>query len=65
MESKAGVERLTFTVSEAGQLLGICRNKAYAAAANGELPTIRIGRRIMVPKAALERLLAGDEHATA
>lgn len=49
--------RLTYTVPEAGRLLGISRGTAYAAAAEKTLPTIRIGRRLLVPRAALERLL--------
>lgn len=40
-------------------ILGIGRNQVYAAAANGEIPTIRIGKRILVPRAALEKLLGG------
>ena len=47
----------TCTVPEAGKILGIGRNAAYEAARIGELPTIRFGRRIVVPKAALKRLL--------
>jgi excisionase family DNA binding protein len=50
-------ERLTYTVEEAGRLLGICRNSAYRLATEGQLPTIRLGRRLLVPKAALDRLL--------
>ena len=44
--------RLTCTVPEAGQLLGIGRDAAYAAAARGEIPTLRLGRslRVAVPK---------------
>jgi excisionase family DNA binding protein len=51
------IERLVYTVEEAGELLGIVRSKAYEAANNGELPVIRIGKRILVPKAALDRML--------
>jgi excisionase family DNA binding protein len=50
-------EKLTITVPEAGRLLGIGQNSAYAAAAKGEIPTLRIGGRLLVPRAALERLL--------
>lgn len=50
-------ERLTRTVDEAAALLGISRNTAYDMAAAGRLPTIRMGRRLLVPKAALEKLL--------
>lgn len=51
-------ERLTYTVDEAAQLLGISRNSAYEAARCGEIPTIRVGRRILVPRNRLEELLA-------
>ena len=49
---------LTMKVEEAGKELGISRNAAYAAARTGEIPTIRIGRRLLVPKVAFERMLA-------
>lgn len=53
---------LTYTVEEAALALGIGRQAAYEAARRGELPTIRIGRRILVPKAALERMLEAAAH---
>ena len=49
--------RLTLTIQEAAERLGIGRSAAYEAARAGELPTIRIGRRLVVPKAALEQML--------
>jgi excisionase family DNA binding protein len=48
------------TLSEVAALLRISRASAYQAAARREIPTIRIGRRLLVPTAALERLLAGN-----
>jgi excisionase family DNA binding protein len=57
-------ERLTHTVEEAAKLLGLGRNSAYALARSGELPTIRLGKRLLVPKAALERLLASTGKAS-
>jgi excisionase family DNA binding protein len=54
-------ERYTLTVPEAAERLGISRNAAYEAAARGELPTLRIGRRLVVPVAALTRLLESVE----
>ena len=51
-------ERLTLTIEEAAEALGIGRNLAYAQAAKGNLPAIRFGRRLLVPRLALERLLA-------
>ena len=52
-------EKLVYTVEEAGALLDLGRSGAYDAVRRGDLPTIRIGRRILVPKEALDRLLAG------
>jgi excisionase family DNA binding protein len=48
---------LAISVPEAGRRLGIGRSAAYAAAANGQLPVIRIGGLLRVPMAALERML--------
>ena len=53
-------EPRTYTVDEAAELLGISRNGAYEGVRSGQIPSIRIGKRILVPKAALERMLAGD-----
>ncbi len=50
-------ERLTLTVAEAARLLGLSRGAAYAAVKNGQLPVLRIGKRLLVPRRALERLL--------
>ena len=52
--------RQTKTVEEAAKILGIGRNQAYEAVHRGDIPTIRIGKRILIPVAALDRLLAGD-----
>jgi excisionase family DNA binding protein len=49
--------RLTWTVTEAAKLLGISRASAYEAAHRGELPVRVIGRRLLVPRVALLRLL--------
>ena len=54
---KTHFERKTVTVTEAAKVLGVSRNKAYEAARRGEIPTIKIGHRILVPVAALERML--------
>ncbi len=47
----------TLTIPEAGRLLGISRSAAYRAAAKGEIPTLRIGRRLLVPTAKLFDML--------
>jgi excisionase family DNA binding protein len=50
---------LTVSVPEAAKALGISRNAAYVAARRGELPAIRIGKRFVIPRPALEKLLGG------
>jgi excisionase family DNA binding protein len=50
-------DRLVLSVAEAGELLGLSRAFAYELVARGELPVVRFGRRIVVPKAALLELL--------
>ena len=45
------------TVAEAARLLGIGRSSAYEAVKNGQLPTIVIGRRILISRKALEAML--------
>jgi excisionase family DNA binding protein len=54
-------EPLTITVEDAARLLGISRGLAYEAARRGELPTIRIGRRLLVPRARLLELVETPE----
>ena len=55
------MQNQTVSVPEAGLALGIkSKQAAYAAARRGEIPVIRIGKLLRVPKAALERLLGGQ-----
>ncbi len=48
---------LTVSVEDAARILGISRGAAYTHARHGSLPTVRLGKRLLVPKAALEKLL--------
>lgn len=50
---------LTVSVEEAARILGISRGAAYTHARDGSLPTIRLGKRLLVPRQALEKLLQG------
>jgi excisionase family DNA binding protein len=45
--------RVTITIEQAAQVLGLGRTAAYDAARRGELPTRRLGRRLLVPVPAL------------
>lgn len=57
--------RLTWTVEEAAVALGVSRAFAYDAVRRGEIPAIKIGRRILVPRSALDRLLQGPQAGSA
>lgn len=50
-------ERLTLTIEETARLLGIGRQLAYDRVKAGEIPVLKIGRRLLVPRIALEKML--------
>jgi excisionase family DNA binding protein len=51
------MKRRTLSISEVATILGVGRNTAYRAAKAGQIPTIRVGGRILVPLAALNDLI--------
>jgi excisionase family DNA binding protein len=51
-------EKLTLTVATAGELLGVSRPQAYKLARLGQIPVLRLGRRLVVPKEALSKMLS-------
>jgi excisionase family DNA binding protein len=60
-------EKVVLTIEEAAEYLKISRPSTYQAAKKGDIPIIRIGRRILVPVSALEKMLsnAGADNAAA
>lgn len=50
-------QKLTLTIDETAKILGIGRNLCYDKCKSGDLPAIKIGRRLLVPRRALEKLL--------
>ena len=50
---------LVYSVAEAGKLLGLSRGLMYEGIRTGQIPSVKIGRRILIPRAALDRLLEG------
>ena len=57
-------ERLTLNVEAAAKVLGIGRNLCYDRVKTGEIPVIKIGRRYLVPRRALELLLEQGQPVT-
>jgi excisionase family DNA binding protein len=58
-KSAVGVSELppTISVAQAAELLGVSRSAAYRAVAAGQLPALRLGRRIHIPTAPLLAML--------
>jgi excisionase family DNA binding protein len=48
----------TVSVQEAAELLGISRNHAFRCVQRGEIPSVRVGRRVLIPASYLDRVLA-------
>mgnify|MGYP001006658685 CR=1 FL=1 len=49
--------RETMTVTQASEVLGISRCTAYEAVRSGQIPSIRFGKRILVPRHAIDVML--------
>jgi excisionase family DNA binding protein len=58
---RALTEEVSVPVEVAGEALGIGRNSAYSAIKSGEIPSVRIGRRVVVPTAAIRKMLQIEE----
>jgi len=58
MKLNIGIDkRLCITVPEAAEMLGISRNFAYELVKQRQLPVIRFGKRLLIPRVALEKML--------
>ena len=55
----------TMRVPDAGKILGMAPNAAYRAAKSGDIPTIRVGGKIIVPTAKLRAMLGLPPHGAA
>ena len=55
----ADAGRRTYTVEEAAKLLGLGRNACYDGVKSGQIPSLRVGKRLLIPRPALDKLLGG------
>lgn len=54
-------ERLTVTVREAAKMLGVGRTLAYDLVARGDIPTIKLGDRVLIARATVEAIVRGEK----
>jgi len=61
-EADAGsLERLTYTVDEVAEILGLSRSKTYNLVAQGEIPAVPLaGRRRLIARHTVQQLLRGE-----
>ena len=62
---KQCAERLTYTTQEAMEKITVSRNWFYGAVKRGDIPSIKIGRKILIPKKAFDELFNGSSEETA
>jgi hypothetical protein len=55
-------EQFTLAVPEAGAQAGLSKNASYRAAKLGQIPTIKLGRKLRVPALRWKHILQGREH---
>ena len=58
-------ERQTMNCDECAKLLGVARSTVFSAIQRGQIPYLRVSRRILIPRAAIERLLQNGAIPTA
>lgn len=59
------IDRLAYSVDEAAQALGISRARLYELIADGTIPSVKLGRRRLIRRETLVRLLEDLETSAA
>lgn len=55
------VLRLTRKPEEAAPMLGVGRNGVYALIRSGQLRSIKVGRKLLIPLSAIDEFLSGGK----
>ena len=59
--TKTPSEQVTYSIPEVAKLLSISVPHAYKVVREGLVPSLRLGKRVVIPKAALDKLLSCDD----
>ena len=54
-------EKVVLSVSETARILGLSRNSTYQGVFTGEIPHIKVGKRILIPRIALQKMLESTD----
>jgi len=65
MENEMKDMNMTYTVDQTARILGLSRNGTYALVREGKIPALRLGKRILIPRRKLERMLSDDQQTSA
>ena len=57
------VNDLAASVTELATILGVCRSTAYRAVQTGQIPSVRIGRRYLIPRNVINEMMDTLENA--
>ncbi len=60
-EDSSKENKLCYTIPEAAKLIGVSRNQGYELARRGELPIVKMGKLLFVPKAKLHKMFGLNE----
>ena len=57
MKNTSDIEKMAYTIDEASAAFGISRSLLYTVVHRADFPTVRVGRRVLIPKKSLEAWL--------
>jgi excisionase family DNA binding protein len=53
--------KMAFSPRETALMLGLCLNTVYKLLREGKLRSVRLDRKILIPRTEIERLLSGNQ----
>lgn len=58
------MEKLTYSIQEAAELIGISKSYMYELARQGKVPVLKLGNKRVIPKERFHKWVNGEEHQT-
>ncbi len=64
MPSSPALEQLTYSVADVARIFGVTPSHVWRLCQSGEIPSVRLGSRILIPRETIERLLEVSDPGT-